>query len=77
VFFGYAEDTSGTTIKLRAGRNCVYWSADMHGFLGLAASGPSKTCRIGPAADIKLRDVTSVTDVTAVAIKAWEAAPWA
>ena len=77
VFFGYATETSGETIKLKRARNCIYWSADCKGFLGLAATGPTSKCRIGPAADIELRNVTSVVEVTHEAVKAWEAAPWA
>lgn len=46
VFFGYATATEGNTIKLRAGRLCIYWSADVKGFMGLASSGPSDACRI-------------------------------
>jgi hypothetical protein len=76
VFFGYAEETQGETIKLRAARLCVYWSRDVKGFMGLASTGPSKDCRIGPPADIELRAITSVTEVTPVAVIAWEAAPW-
>jgi hypothetical protein len=76
VFFGYATETSGTTIKLTKARNCVYWSSDVKGFLGLAANGPSKSCRIGPAADIELRDITSVSEVTPAATELWEAHPW-
>ena len=76
VFFGYATDTSGDTIKLRAARNCVYWSADVKGFIGLMSSGPTKGCRIGPAADLELRDITAVGVATPEAIKAWESAPW-
>lgn len=76
VFFGYATDTSGETVKLRAGRCCVYWSADCKGFLGLAATGPTSKCKIGPAADIELRNVTSVSEVTAEAVQRWESAPW-
>lgn len=77
VFFGYATDTDGEVIKLRAGRNCVYWSEDVKGFLGLAATGPTKNCRIGPPADITLRKITSVTEVTPGAVDRWESAPWA
>ena len=77
VFFGYADgDTSGSTIKLTRARCCVYWSADVRGFMGLAANGPTPGCRIGPAADIELRDITSVVEVTPVAVERWEAAPW-
>jgi hypothetical protein len=77
VFFGYAADVQGETIKLRAARNVVYWSADCKGFLGLAATGPSKQCKVGPAADIELRAITCVAEVTPVAVTAFEAAPWA
>lgn len=76
VFFGYATDVDGEIIKLRAARNCVYWSSDIKGFMGLAATGPSKSCKIGPAADISLRDITSVIECSPEAVQAWEAAPW-
>lgn len=75
VFFGYATNTSGTTIKLRRARNCICWRG-LKGFLDLAATGPTSQCRIGAAADIELRDITSVTEVTAEAAAKWESAPW-
>ncbi len=77
VFFGYSADTSGDVIELRAARNCLYWSPDVKGFLGLAATGPSSNCRIGPRADIQLRDITCVATATEAAATAWEASPWA
>lgn len=77
VFFGYASDTGGETIKLRRARLCLYWSADVKGFMGLAANGPSASCRIGPAADITLRNITAVLDdLSDEAIAKWESAPW-
>ena len=76
VFFGYAQDTSGEIIRLRAARLCVYWTADLRGFMGLASHGPSKGCRIGPPADIEIRSITSVTEVTPEAVANWEKAPW-
>ena len=76
VFFGYATETDGAIIRLRAARNCLYWSTDVKGFMGLAATGPTKWCRIGPAVDIDLRDITSVVACTKAAVQAWEAAPW-
>ena len=77
VFFGYATETSGATIKLRAARLCVYWTADLKGFTGLASHGPKPGCRIGPAVDgIELRDITSVSEVSAEAVERWEKAPW-
>lgn len=77
VFFGYAKKTDGDTIRLEKARNCLFWSSDVKGFMGLAATGPSASCRVGPQADIELRAVTSVTDVTPEAVTKWESAPWA
>lgn len=77
VFFGYATDTTGDTIHLKRARNCISWSADVQGFLGLANFGPTKGCKVGPTADIDLRKITCVAEVTPEAVKAWEAAPWA
>lgn len=77
VFFGYATKTDGATIALKRSRLCLYWSADVHGFMGLAATGPSANCRIGPPADITLRNITAVLEVTPDAVAKWEAGPWA
>jgi hypothetical protein len=76
VFFGYAAKTDGNTITLERARNCVYWSTDVHGFVGLATTGPSATCRIGPPATIDLRKITCVVEVEPQAVAAWEASPW-
>lgn len=76
VFFGYAAVTDGDVVKLRAARNCVYWAADVRGFMGLAATGPTKSCRIGPAADVELRGITSIVECTPDAVTAWESSPW-
>ena len=77
VFFGYATETSGTTINLRAARLCVHWTTDLRGFMGLASMGPSKGCRIGPPADIELRDITCVVECSPEAVTKWEQGPWA
>lgn len=76
VFFGYAKETSGATIKLRAARCCIYWPSEQKGFLGLASTGPLSGARIGPAADLEVRDITAVADCTPIAVEAWEKAPW-
>ena len=76
VFFGYATDIDGETIRLRAARNCLYWPTEQKGFLGLASRGPVSGCRIGPAATITLRDITCVAECTDDAVTAWEKAPW-
>ncbi len=77
IFFGWATDTDGASIKLRAARLCVYWTSDLRGFMGLAANGPSNSCRVGPPADITLRDITAVLEVTPLAVEKWEKGPWA
>lgn len=77
IFFGYlAGDGVGPTIALSRARLAVYWAASMRGFMGLAVSGPDSGCRIGPAADITLRDITAVVEVTPEAATRWEAANW-
>jgi hypothetical protein len=77
VFFGYATETDGATIKLRSARNCIYWPTSQKGFLGLADSGPLDGAKIGPAANIELRDITCVAECSDEAVKRWEVAPWA
>ena len=43
--------------------------------MGLASEGPGKGSRIGATVEkIELRKVTSVTEVSEAAVKAWEAA---
>ncbi len=77
VFFGQLIDLDGTTAVLTNARNCIRWSTDVKGFVGLAATGPTAGCRIGPAAPrLTLVGVTSVADCTPAAAAAWEAAPW-
>lgn len=76
VFFGYTDNIDGETIVLKRARLCVRWTADIRGFMGLAAHGPNETCRIGPPADITLRGITAVLEVTPAAVLCWENAPW-
>jgi hypothetical protein len=77
VFFGYATDTSGPTIRLTRCRNVLYWGQAVRGFLGLAVNGPDETCRVGPAAEAtELRNITSVSEVSPEAIQRFEEAPW-
>src|SRR6266700_5421167 len=66
VFFGYAAKASGPTIKLKRARLCIYWSSDLHGFMGLASHGPNSNCKIGPAADIELFNITSIVEVAPI-----------
>lgn len=77
VFFGYVKDDKKAPdeVTITGARNCIYWSSDCGGFLGLAATGPTKDCRIGKKVpELKLFKVTSITPVEDEAVKAWEAA---
>lgn len=84
VFYGQTSDPAdATTVKLTGVRNCLYWSQKTGGFLGLAEIGPvdatvsGNGSRIGAfcKGPVTLQKVTCVADVTAEAVKAWEAAP--
>jgi len=77
VFFGYIDGDDDTRNPVVADcRNVLWWDASVRGFLGLAANGPNDKCRIGPAANVKIYDVTSVADVTPAAEDKFKAAPW-
>jgi len=78
VFFGFIDPKKRHEphIDMTGVRNCIYWAASVGGFLGLAATGPNRDCRIGARIEgtFTARDVTSITDCTESAVKAWEAA---
>jgi hypothetical protein len=79
VFFGYAGDNykpGDSIVHLRAARNVIYWPTSNHGFLGLAAMGPKADARVGPPADIELRDITCVAQCTAEAADKFGAFKW-
>lgn len=75
VFFGYQNGESKKApaeITLKNVRNCIYWSSDCGGFLGLVATGPTKDCRIGATVpELTLYGITSISPVTDKAAKAW------
>lgn len=73
VFFGYATDTSGDVIKLRAAKMAIYWNTKK-GLFELANVGPNSGSRISLPADIEVRSVTAVIEVAADAVSKWEAA---
>lgn len=77
VFFGYATATDGDQITLSRARMCVFWSSDVRGVVGLAATGPTSGCRVTRAAPaIQLRGVTAVMDASPEASVAWEREIW-
>lgn len=73
VFAGWSTDTTGDVIQLRAAKMAIYWGGTK-GFMRLAKDGPNSGDRISAPADIEVRKITAVTEVTSEAIKAWEAA---
>lgn len=76
VFFGYTSNPTAEPIVLSQCRNVVRW-VGTRGFLGLAANGPTKQSRIGPAAPkVTLKGITSVAECSRAAVEAFEAAPW-
>jgi hypothetical protein len=75
VFFGYISDDkkAPSQLTIKNARNCIYWSSDVGGFLGLASNGPTRNCRIGKSIkEITLYKITSVTAVEKDAVKAWQ-----
>ena len=64
VFFGYVKNDKKLPfeITLTSARNCIYWSSDVGGFLGLASVGPTSGCKIGTQVpELRLFKITSVT----------------
>jgi hypothetical protein len=82
VFFGETDETDvkallGSAV-LKNAQCVVYWSADCHGFGGLASKGPTKNCRIGPPVPkLALDGITSATECTTDAVAAFKDEPWA
>ena len=78
VFFGFlAGHRDGKTVELTGAQMCVYWSSDVQGVLGLASSGPSRSCKVTrPVPRLTLQDVTAVVDVSGEAVKLWQGRPW-
>jgi hypothetical protein len=75
VFFGYIkeEDANKDPISVVGAQMAVFWSASVHGVLGLAVNGPNTECRISPHNDQEflIPGVTLVAKVTAKAEKEW------
>lgn len=74
VFFGYADNTGGTEIKLKRARMAIAFGTT-RGVMELAETGPTSRSKISARADIDVRKVTAVFDVTEAAAERWEAAP--
>jgi len=73
VFFGYATDTKGPEIELKRARMAIAFGTT-RGVMELAETGPTRNSKISARADIEVRKVSAVFEVTPAAAKAWEAA---
>ncbi len=73
VFFGYATDTKGDVIHLTRARMAIYWGTTK-GIMELAETGPTSKSKISARADIELRGITAVFEVTLEATEKWESA---
>lgn len=73
VFFGYATDTTGDTIHLRGARMAIRFGTT-RGVMELAETGPTNSSKISARADIEVRKVTAVFEVTPDATAKWEKA---
>lgn len=74
VFFGYADNTKGTEIELKRARMAIAFGTT-RGILELAETGPTSRSKISARADLDVRKVTAVFEVTEAATRAWEVAP--
>ncbi len=73
VFYGLATDTKGDTIELKGARMAIYFGTTK-GIMQLAETGPTSSSKISARADIEVRKVTAVFEVTPDAAAKWEAA---
>jgi hypothetical protein len=73
VFFGYAEDTSGNAVQLKRARMAIAFGTS-RGVVELAETGPTSRSKISARADMDVRKVTAVFEVTPAAAEKWEAA---
>lgn len=79
VFMGFIDpaDADKEILEAEEVRMAVYWSQDVRGVVGLAATGPTKDCRISKAAKkATLKGVTAVLEISDEALAAWRKEPW-
>lgn len=74
VFFGYATDTSGDRVHLARARMAIQFGTT-RGVMELCETGPTIRSKISARADLDVRSVTSVMEVTPTAAERWESAP--
>ena len=72
VFFGYSDNTSGEVVHLKDARMAIYFGTT-RGVMELAESGPTSKSKISAKADIEVRGVTAVFEVSESAKSLWDA----
>ena len=72
VFYGYAGDTNGTTVHLKDARMAISFGTT-RGVMQLAETGPTEKSKISAKADIEVRKVTAVFEVSSEANEKWAA----
>lgn len=73
VFFGYATDASGDTVHLTGAKMAIAFGTT-RGVMELAHTGPTSKSKISAPADIEVRKVSAVFEVTPEAEEKWKAA---
>lgn len=73
VFYGLADNTTGDVIHLKGARMAIRFGTTK-GLMELAETGPTPSSKISARADLELRKVTAVFEVTPAAAEKWEGA---
>ena len=79
VFCGELVEHDKKTAEciLENAQMAVYWSAETHGVLGLAKTGPKEGSRISPIIPrIELTGISSIMTMTAEAVAEWRKELW-
>lgn len=78
-WFGFTTDPlHAENMELEKPRICLRYGEDCKGIIGLAVSGPTPNCRVGPIAEKAfIRGIEWAVDVVNEdAIKAWDMGYW-
>lgn len=73
VFFGYLTGGAGDPIHLKRARMAIRFGTT-RGVMELAETGPTSNSKVSARADIEVRKITAVFEVTPAATEKWEAA---
>ncbi len=77
VFFGELVKQQNDVVILENAKMAVYWSANVKGVLGLAATGPLPGCRITPAVQkLEINGITAIMDCSPDAVESWHKEWW-